>query len=481
MKSLDRSLTLFPVSAIVVGSVVGSGIFVTSAGMARGLGSAPLLLLVWLITGLMTLLGAFTQCELVAQMPTTGGLYTYLREIFGERIGFLYGWANFIIAGSGAIAALAFIFAWYVGEFVSLPHLSPALEKWPVYVPYVGSFFPLADLGTKVVGALLIGALTVMNMRGIRLGALVQSVSTTAKVLGIGLVLIAAFTARGSVSHFSGVAPGHVTLSGWALIGAVGMAMSGAFWSYDGWGNVSYIAGEVREPAKTIPRAIILGSFGFITLYLLVNLAYLYVLPIEAIGAAPHDRVAASMMAAVMGPRGAMLVAALVILSVANTSNSTILTNARVYYAMAHRQVFSPSCGAIHSRFHTPHMALLFQGLWSIMLLLSGSFDLITSMYVFVNWLLYILMAVGVFVLRARFPTRERPYRTPGYPFVPALFILLSAVFLIVTLVTDVQSFRAGQQPAIKSVMGLLLVLMGLPFYVFWNRRSGQVAPVTAS
>ncbi|MBI3556924.1 MAG: amino acid permease [Deltaproteobacteria bacterium] len=475
MKKLERALTLFPVSAIVIGSVVGSGIFVVSADMARGLGSAPLLLLVWLITGLMTLLGAFTQCELVAQMPVTGGLYTYLREIFGERIGFLYGWANFMIAGSGAIAALAFIFANYLGEFVTLPRLSPELEKLPVTIPFIGSFFPLADLGTKTAGALLIAVLTALNMRGVKLGALVQSVSTSSKILVILFVVLAAFSASGSVSHFSGVAPGHVALGGWALIGAIGMAMSGAFWSYDGWGNVAYIAGEVRDPSKTIPRAIVLGTFGFISLYLLINLAYLYVLPIEAVGASPHDRVAATMMETVMGHRGAMLVAALIILSSADTSNSTILTNARVYYAMAHRQVFSPRCGEVHSRFHTPHLALLYQGLWSIVLLMSGSFDLITSMYVFVNWLLYILMAVGVFVLRYRHPARARPYKTPGYPFVPGLFILLSAIFLIVTLVTDIQAFRAGQQPAIKSVMGLLLVFSGLPFYLYWKRASARL------
>ena len=474
-KSLSRSLSLFPATAIVIGSVVGSGIFVSSSGMARALGSAHLLLLVWVIAGVLTLLGALTQCELIGLMPRTGGLYEYLKEIYGEPIGFLYGWANFMIAGSGAIAAIAFICASFVSEWVVLPHLSEHFEKWPVTIPWVGTLFPLADLGTKILGSAVIAFLTVLNIRGIKLGAWVQSISTSSKVIAILLVVAVAFAAGGSVgsySNFHSVTSQGAALSGWALIGAVGLAMSGAFWSYDGWGNIAYIAGEVREPEKTIPRAILLGTFLFISLYLLINLAYLYILPIEVMGQSPQDRVASSMMSAVLGPRGAMLVAALIILSTFDTTNSTVLTNARVYYAMARDRVFWRPAEKIHPRFQTPYLALACQGVWSVILLISGSFDLITSMYVFVNWLLYVLMAVGIFVMRRRHPKgdRARPFVVPGYPYLPGAFVLFSSIYVLVTLVADIQLYLAGGQPMIKSLMGLLLVATGLPFYLYWKK-----------
>lgn len=255
------------------------------------------------------------------------------------------------------------------------------------------------------------------------------------------------------------------------LIGAIVASMSSAFWAYDGWGNVAYIAGEVRDPEKTLPKAILMGTLGFITLYLFVNIAYLYVLPIEAIGNAPGDRVAASLMTSTIGPQGAALIAMLIILSTFDTANSSILTNARVYFAMATDRIFSPRAGDVHEKYKTPHYALAYQGVWAAALLLSGSFDLITSMYVFVNWLLYLLQGVGVFVLRKRNPGAERPFKTPGYPVVPLLFVVFAAGFVCLTLANDVADFNSGRQPIIKSLMGVLLVISGLPFYLFWKGK----------
>lgn len=476
-KHLNRSLTLFPTMAIVVGSVVGSGIFVSTASMARSLGSAPLMLGVWVLAGLMTLFGALTQCELVGQMPRTGGLYEYLREIYGESVGYLYGWANLVIAGSGAIAAISFVAASYLGEFVHLPRFSPELEKWAFTIPHLGTLFPLADAGTKLVGAVIIIFLTWLNIRGVKLGATLQSFSTTAKILAIFAVVAVAFIG-GSHSHvgavhniFSRTAAGS-SLSGWSLIGAVTMALSGAFWCYDGWGNIAYIGGEVREPTRTIPRAIILGTFGFIALYLVVNVAYLYILPIDAIGKVTDDRVASQVVSSVMGGVGGSLVAVLIMLSSFDTTNSTILTNGRVYYAMAHEGAFWSRAGAVHSKYKTPHIALMIQAFWALLLILTGSFDLITSMYVFVNWALYALMALGVFILRKRNPHAHRPFKTPGYPFIPGAFVLFSVTYVFVTLVTDIQAYQAGSQPIIKSLAGVALVLTGLPFYIIWKRSN---------
>jgi APA family basic amino acid/polyamine antiporter len=470
---LKRALTLYPTTAIVIGSVVGSGIFVVPVSMAQVLGNAPLMLLVWVVTGIITLIGAMTQCELAAQMPRTGGLYEYFREIYGEKISFLYGWANFMIAGSGAIAAIAIIFAKYFGEFITLPHLGEAWEKIPWHLPLLGDIFPYANIGGKAVAGFIIVLLTYINIRGIKLGALLQSISTTSKVIALLLVTGVAFLAGthiGSFANWTGVTDVGASLSGWTLIGAIGTAITGAFWAYDGWGNVAYIGGEVKEPAKTLPRAIILGTLIFISLYVIINLAYLYILPIGKLASVPDDRLASEMVTAVIGGTGGALVAGLIMLSTFDTTNSSVLTNARVYYAMAKDRVFSAGAGNVHPTFQTPYIALAIQGIWSLILLFSGSFGLILDMYVFVNWVLYVLMALGVFILRKREPHRDRPFKVPGYPIIPAIFVLFATLYVVVTLVKDINGYT-GTQPMIPSLTGLVLVLSGFPFYYFWKNK----------
>jgi len=486
---LKRALGLYATTAIVIGSVVGSGIFSSPSEMARDLPSAPYLLGVWVLTGVLTLFGAFTQCELVGQMPKTGGLYEYFREVYGEGIGFLYGWANFMIAGSGAIAAISFFFAMYFENFMPLPHFTRALsamgvsETTPWNIPFLGAIFPYQFLGRKLVASFLVIFLTALNIRGVKLGGTLQSISTTTKILAILAIVLVAFIAGSHVGTLSHVTSSTIIVqkmgsggwSSWTLIGAIAMVMSGAFWSYDGWGNVAYIAGEVREPQKTIPRAIITGTLIFITLYIVVNLAYFYILGVEGVANAPGDRVASQMIFAVVGAGGAGIIAALLMLSAFDTTNSTVLTNARVYYAMARNGLFNRGSAKVHEKFQTPHHALMLQGAWSIVLLITGSFDLITSMYVFVNWVLYVLMAIAIFVLRKRSPDAERPFKVPGYPWVPAIFVIFATAFLIITLVTDIQSYQAGTQPLIKSATGIALVLTGLPFYCYWRWKRRRV------
>ncbi|MDP4219379.1 MAG: amino acid permease [Bacteroidota bacterium] len=471
---LKRALTLYPATAIVIGSVVGSGIFTTPVDMANVLGNAPLLIAVWAVTGLITMFGALTQCELIGQMPRTGGLYEYFREIYGEKIGFLYGWANFMIAGSGAIAAIAVFFTKYFAEYVSLPHFSSVLEKQEWHIPLLGDIFPYDNIGAKGIAAIIIIILTAINIRGVKTGAFLQSISTTSKVIALLVVTGVAFVAGshiGSIANWSGATEAGMSLSGWALIGAIGTAITGAFWSYDGWGNVAYIGGEIKEPAKTLPRAIILGTLIFTSLYVLINLAYLYILPIGKMGSVPDQRIASEMVTAVIGGAGGALVAGLIMLSAFDTTNSSILTNARVYFAMARDRVFAPSAAIVHPKFQTPHIALILQGAWSLVLVFSGSFNLILDMYVFVNWLLYVLMALGVFILRKRDPQRERPFKVPGYPVVPAIFVLFATSYLVVTLIKDINGYNSGSQPIISSLTGVALVLTGLPFYYFWKNK----------
>ena len=443
--------------------------------MARVLESAPLMLFVWLLGGIFTAMGAMTQCELVGQMPRTGGMFVYLKEIYGEQVGFLYGWANLMIAGSGAIAGIASIFASYAGEFIALPKLSPSWESLALSIPVLGTLHPFADIGVKMLGAVAIIALTYLNIRGVAISGRFQSVSTSAKIAAILLIALIALVFGGSAvdtANWFETSTKTSAMSATELIGIIAIALSGAFWAYDGWGTVAYLAGEVKEPSKTIPRAILLGAFIFISLYMIVNLAYLYILPVGTMANVEGDRVASAMATEVIGGLGGGLIAALIMVSTFDATNSTILTNARCYFAMAKANLFWRKTGTVHPRFKTPYISLMMQGAWAIVLLFSGSFWTIIDMYVFVNWIVYILMGTGVFIMRRRHPNAERSFRVPGYPIVPGLFVAFAITFVVLTLVTDIQNFQAGKQEFLNSVMGLILVLSGLPLYYLWKYQN---------
>lgn len=479
---LVKALGLFPATTLVVGSVIGSGIFVSTASMARTIPTGWQLIGVWIFTGVITAFGALTQAEISSRLPVTGGLYSYLRAVFGDMLAFFYGWANFMIAGSGAIAAIAFIFAGYLGELIPLWQAPKDWQEWAVHIPYLGTLYPAADLGIKCVGALLILALTTLNVMGVKLGSLVQSISTTAKTLAMLLLVIVAFffSKTGSwqnLSQPSTTAMSAMSVSPTSILSLVAIwftSMGAAFWAYDGWGNISYVGGEVRDAQKNLPRAILLGTSIVITIYLLVNLAYLYVLPMSAISSAPGDRVASAMMGSVLGSKGVLAIALLILLCTFDTVNSSILANARVYFAMGNEGLFWKRAGLAHTKHHTPATALWMQGAWSIVLLVSGSFDLITSMYVFVNWLFYLLIPTSLFILRARerklVELNSRIFRVPAYPWLPIAFAIFTFAYLLQTLITDIQGYQAHTQPAIKSLMGLALVLLGTPLYIFLKK-----------
>lgn len=472
---LKRALGLYAATSVVIGSVVGSGIFSSPSGMARTLESAPLLLFVWLLGGIFTAMGAMTQCELVGQMPKTGGMFVYLKTIYGERIGFLYGWANLMIAGSGAIAGISSIFASYAGEFIALPKFSPEWESLGVNIPILGTLYPFADIGVKLLGTAVIVILTALNIRGVKLSGTFQSITTSSKILAIFAIAAIALIAggsTGSTANWFETSAATAAMSTGEIIGILAIALSGAFWAYDGWGTVAYLAGEVKEPSKTIPRAILLGSFVFITLYLIVNLAYLYILPVGTMASVEGDRVASSMASQVLGVTGGVLIALLIMLSTFDATNSTILTNARCYFAMAKENLFWRKTGEVHPKYQTPYISLMIQGGWSIILLFSGSFWIIIDMYVFVNWMVYILMGLGVFIMRYRYPDRERAFKVPGYPVVPAIFVLFAITFVVLSLTTDIQNFNEGKQPFLNSVMGIILVLSGLPLYYLWKYQN---------
>jgi basic amino acid/polyamine antiporter, APA family len=483
-RGLLPTLGLFSTTMIVVGAVIGSGIFRKPGIMAaelisHGVGMPELLLGVWVLAGLMTLFGALTNAEVASMIPETGGQYVYFERMYGPFAAYLYGWAVFIVIQTGSIASIAYIFAEYAGHYFVLPQLSPDLASMSFTLP-IGKFQPFADFGMKSVAAMLIVTLTIVNYLGVRFGGTVQNFFTMAKVAAIVTLIVLTFVAPevGSAENLVTSSRSHAThLGGLALALGIAGALQGAFWAYDGWNNITYIAGEVRRPRTTIPRALIAGMMVIITVYMLMNLAYIYVLPIDVMAG---SKLVASDVAERIVTGGGALIAAAVMLSTFGTVNGTILASARVYFSMARHNVFPRFLGNAHPRFHTPAASLVMQCVWSVLLLFSGTFDSLTDTLIFVSWIFYAAGAYGLFVLRRRYPDVERPYRVPGYPWIPAVFVLFAVAFLVLTVYGDVTDYlaasAAGEPAVINSAFGLLLVALGIPIYFFY-RYAGPSRP----
>ena len=467
-------LGIFTTTMMVVGSVIGSGIFRKPGVMAAELGTPTLLLGVWLLAGIITLFGALTNAEVSGLIPETGGQYVFFERMYGPFFAYLYGWAVFAVIQTGSIAALAYVFAEYSTQFVPLLELTGPAATFAIHLPFIGDIQPLNEIGVKLLAAGVIVLLTTVNYLGVRFGGAVQNIFTIAKVAGMLALLVAAFLpiSGGNVTNLT--APGSVTSkSGLALVLAIAAALQGAFWAYDGWVKASYIAGEVRDAQRIVPRATVLGMFIVTAIYLLMNVAYCWVLPIDVMS---QSKLVAADVANQIFNSGGKWVAVIVMISTFGANNAVILTSARVYFSMARRNVFPATLGRAHPRFHTPGASLVVQGLWSILLVFSGTFDMITDMLVFVAWIFYAAGAYGVFVLRRKMPAAPRPYKVPGYPWVPAIFVVFATVFVALTLYNDIVGFRAaaaaGKPALINSVFGIVLVLLGTPIYLAYRRRS---------
>ncbi len=459
---LVPNLGLYTAAAVVIGSMIGSGIFKKSAVMAGYLHSPGWLLATWALAGLITCSGALANAEVAGMFPAAGGQYVYFRRIYNDFVGFIYGWAVFAVIQSGSIASIAYVFAEYLGYFVDLTRFDLATPGPSIHLFGPVTMTPLSNLGLKLLTVGIIAALTGVNMLGVALGGAIASIFTTLKVLAVGGMVALTFTlGDGSAQNFvdpGGVVPSLTAGGLWATVAGVGMALAGAFWSYDGWNNVTFLAGEVRNPTRNIPRALGLGTATVVGVYLLVNLAYLYMLPVAEM--AGSKLVAADVMKRVMGHTGGALLSGLVVLSTFGSTNGSILASARVSYAMARDGLFFSALGKVHPRYRTPVTALLVQGIWSSALVFSGSFDQLTDMLIFVSWIFYALAAAGVFVLRRKMPDEPRPYRVWGYPFTPALFVAFAASFVIVTLV---------QNPR-DTLLGLALLAPGVALYFRYRK-----------
>jgi APA family basic amino acid/polyamine antiporter len=474
---------------IVAGSMIGSGIFIVPADIARQVGSSGWLLMVWVVTGLLTIAAALSYGELAAMMPRAGGQYVYLREAYSPLWGFLYGWTLFLVIQTGTIAAVAVGFARFLG--VLIPAISPT--SWILPPVNLSQSYAISLSVQQLVGILLIVFLTWLNTRGIHLGKLIQNTFTSAKTLSlIALIFLGIFVGRNAgavAANFSnmwtpqnaatiqpeigGLPATAATLGAFGLFVALCVSQVGSLFSADAWNNITFTAGEVKEPRRNIPLSLAYGTMLVIGLYILANVAYLCTLPLEAIKTAPDDRVATAALSVIFGPAGAGIMAVAIIISTFGCNNGLILAGARVYYAMARDGLFFRSTGRLNAR-HVPAWGLVLQGIWASFLVLPRTrlapvngvpqygnlYSNLLDYVVFSVLIFYILTIAGIFVLRRKRPDAERPYRAFGYPVVPLLYILAAAAILVILLFYKTSTTWPG----------LLIVLTGIPVYLVWRR-----------
>jgi len=442
MSSLSRTLRPRDLLLLFIGSVIGSGIFLTPGLILRQLdGSVGAAFLVWIVGGVLSLLGALTYAELSAANPEAGGLYCFIRDGFGRIPAFLYGWSLFLVIASGTIAALAHAFTRYLAEVVPFP---PA--------------------ATKLIAVAMIAVVTAVNVWGTRKSSDLQNWTTLIKA-GAVAVLSAVLLALG---HHAGEIPVALPAAqhGMSLFSAFGLAMIAVLWAYEGWQFGTYSAGEVIDPQKSFPRAFLLGSLILVALYLVANVAYLIALGPAA--ATASDAIAATAASSVLGPWAGKFIALTILISVFSSTNSVILTAPRVFYAMANDNLFFKRLAEVHPRFGTPAAAIIALGVWSAVLACAGKFAELIGGVIFIGWIFYGLGAAAIFPLRRKSLNAKLPYRVPGYPFTPFLFVLAAAAIVanaIILAFYDPASFQ-------HIVVAIVLFLLGLPAYAFWRRHS---------
>jgi APA family basic amino acid/polyamine antiporter len=468
---LIRGLTLTDTTALVIGTVIGTGVFLKAAPMAQGVGAPTLVMVAWVAAGLLTLAGALTYAELGAMLPHAGGEYVYLRHSYGDASAFLFGWQRFIVAGSASIAALGAGFAVFLSAFLPLNQVW-AERKFTLFDQAINWQFGSKQL--VAVGAILL--LSALNCLTVAFGGKVQSVLTVLKIVGLAIVICGVFFFAPTVTWSNLSTPAGTP--GWSGFAAFGVAMLAALWAYDGWNNMPMAAGEVQQPGRNIPRALVGGMIVVMLIYCLANLAYFYALPLGEIvtsnSTAHRDALPVASKAAqsFLGESGGRFVALAFVVSALGALNGSILSNARVPYAMARDGVFFASQARLSKTTRVPVVAILIQAVWSSVLALSGTFDQLTDCLLFASWIFYGLCASSVFVLRRKAPNVERPYKTLGYPVMPFVFVLVATWLVINTLVNK----------RVESVTGLVLIALGLPLYFYFKlRQRGVTKPAEVS
>src|SRR5262245_48770729 len=463
---LIRGLTLTGTTALVIGTVIGTGVFLKAAPMAQGVGSPTLVMVAWVAAGLLTLAGALTYAELGAMLPHAGGEYVYLRHSYGDASAFLFGWQRFIVAGSASIAALGAGFAVFLSAFLPLNQVW-AERKFTLFDQTINWQFGSKQL--VAVGAILL--LSALNCLTVAFGGKVQSVLTVLKIAGLAVVIVGVFFFAPAVTWSNLATPAGTPE--WSGFAAFGVAVLAALGAYDGWNNMPMAAGEVQQPGRNIPRALIGGMIVVMLIYCLANLAYFYALPLGEVvtsnSTAHRDALPVASKAAqsFLGESGGRFVALAFVVSALGALNGSILSNARVPYAMARDGVFFASQARLSQTTRVPVVAIMIQAVWSSVLALSDTFDQLTDCLLFASWIFYGLCASSVFVLRRKAPNAERPSNTLGYPVMPLVFVLVATWLVINTFVNK----------RVESVTGLVLIALGLPLYFYFRPRRG--APKT--
>lgn len=470
-KQFKRALNLLDSTAIVVGSMIGSGIFIVSADMARTLGSPGWLLIAWLITGLMTIFAALSYGELAGMMPKAGGQYVYLRESYNPLVGFLYGWTMFMVIQTGTIAAVAMAFAKFTGVII------PWFSSSKLIIHF--GFIKFSTEQLLAIASIVI--LTTINLRGIKLGKIVQNSFTFTKVIALVIILAGGLIAlnnigswQANISYFWEAASFRngtwESITGFALVAALGSAMVGSLFSSDAWNNITFTAGEVINPKRNIPLSLFFGTLLVTIMYLFANLVYLYILPLRGIESgltvmergiqfASQDRVGTAALEMLMGSSAAIVMSLFIMFSTFGCNNGLILAGSRIFYAMSKDKLFFKSAGEINTR-GVPAKALVFQAFWASLLCLSGTYSQLLDYVVFAVLIFYVLTIIGIFILRRKKPDAERPYKAFGYPVIPAVYILLATIIMFILLV---------HKPD-YTWPGLIIVLLGIPVYFIWSK-----------
>ena len=452
---LVRSLSLLDSVLLLAGGIIGSGIFLTAQDVAISTRIPWLFIAVWLLGMLITLLACFAFAEMGAMFPEAGGQYVYMREAYGEFVAFLYGWMIFTVSVGGTIAALGVGFAVYLGSiFPALAADRPVAMIWHFHLTC-----------GHVVAISAIAVQTAINIFGVRKGAVLQNVATWLKFAAIaGFVVLGVAIGRGSWNHLSSALSIPAGAQSPSMLGGIGVALIAVFWAYDGWVYITWVSGEVKDPQRNIPRSRVLGLLLVGGIYLLINAVYLYGLPMSEIARATAVAQSAAMV--MFSSHAANWLALVIALSCFGAMASCILSGARVYYAMAEDGVFFKRLARVNPRWHTPVASLVLQGIWSAALALSGRYEQLFTYVMFMMVLSYVLTVVALFVLRRKLPNAERPYRCTGYPWLPALYVVLGGAWALNVL---------WERPQ-EALAGIIIVLVGVPFYFYWRRAKKEAA-----
>ena len=467
-QEFKRTIGLSTATALIIATIIGSGIFMRPAEMAALLGSPILIFAVWIIAGLFTMLTTMVLAEIAAMLPETGGPYAFMRHMYGNFWAYTYGWAAFAVVNCAGSAGIAFITAQYLEYFFTLPRFSPEIEQSIIlHIPLVGDLIPLHDFGVKTLTIILLCIFTVISYRSTKTSGFLLSVFSAAKVAAIILLVGGLFVSgKGSFSNFS-QASEIIKPAGFALVTAMVAACNGALQAFDGANNMLYLSGEIKNPSKNIPKSLFIGVSACIGIYLIINAAMIYVLPVDKM--AGSSLVASDAAAIAFGVIGGGLIAFLISFSVLGTTASNVFTAPRMTFAMAQDGQFFKMAGKAHPKFQTPGNALLAHLGLMILMVLSGSFFILADMYIFIVWAFNLMMMVGLFILRRKMPDKERPYRVWGYPWVPLLVILFNVFYLVITLVDDIQNYIEGKTRLMNSVFGIAVTAAGIPLYYYFR------------